>query len=448
MSRACAAIAVVVGLVATGFAADGALPYTASVISAKAVVRSGAGLEFYETDKLAKGDQVEVHRHDSDGWCAVRPPAGSFSWVPARYVKVGSPQVPANVGGIEKRVASRIGSNLSAARSSVSVYLEPGELVEILEVVEGGSKPWYKIAPPSGEFRWIHRRFLSAEALANVEEAAPRTEDRGARDEGTVAKVAPAEAAPSKVEKKWTSKSATVARPPASEAPAKEAAAPANTKSAAIASAVAKSAQRTDSEKSKSGAAEKTSAEPVKEEPSAPTVVAQLGALNLRLAAEVAHEPIEWQLSPLRDEAKRLLEAAASPDERDRAQLMLERIARFEDLRRRRQSTDGLAAAPADAGNSLTGPSAESAKGEPIEDDPRFDGSGKLISVHSSKPEAPRYALTDDDNRVVMLISPSPGVNLQAHVGNRVGIRGIRGYVPGVDKPHLTAQRVTSLGRH
>jgi uncharacterized protein YraI len=411
-------------LAATVSVAEASFPYTAKVNS-KAVVRSGAGEEYYETDKLAKGDEVEVHEHDGDGWCAMRPPANSFSWVPARYVKVGSPEVPASVGVVQKRVASRIGSNLSAARSAVSVYLEPGELVEIVELVEGGSKPWYKILPPSGEFRWIHKRFLAGAELADAEPSPPAKKSIEADDKAETAE------APAKPKQEWTSKSASVARQRSSQ-PAKSDSNPPASKSTATAS-------RTKSDPVTDKSANSTEEKPKEKENESPKIAVQLVALNLRLSGEVAREPHEWDLDPLRDEAKQLLQAATLVEDRTRAESMLQRIARFDDLRRRRETTDQVASAIPSAAK-------EVAKGEPIEDDPRFDGTGKLVAIHSNKPEAPQYALTDEENRVVILISPSPGVNLQAHVGSQVGIRGIRGYAPGVDKPHLTAQRVTSLG--
>ena len=45
-------------------------PYTACVNSADVFVRSGPGKNYYPTDKLSKGDKVEVYRHDPGGWCA------------------------------------------------------------------------------------------------------------------------------------------------------------------------------------------------------------------------------------------------------------------------------------------------------------------------------------------------------------------------------------------
>jgi hypothetical protein len=45
-------------------------------------------------------------------------------------------------------------------------------------------------------------------------------------------------------------------------------------------------------------------------------------------------------------------------------------------------------------------------------------------------------------------VSPTPGLNLQRYVRKQVGIFGLRGYVPTLNKPHVTAERVVDLDRH
>lgn len=61
-------------------------PYVAYVNSADVYVRSGPGRNYYPTDKLRKGEQVEVYRHDPGGWYAIRPPRQSFAWVSKRHL--------------------------------------------------------------------------------------------------------------------------------------------------------------------------------------------------------------------------------------------------------------------------------------------------------------------------------------------------------------------------
>ena len=135
-------------------------PYTALVTADGAAVRSGPGIDFYPVLQLQTGDKVEVY-HEQDDWCAIRPPIGSFSWVSAKYVHLGS----GNIGTVlADGLAARIGSNDSDDCETVQVTLKKGESVFILERRETPDNPaspvWLKIAPPSGEFRWIHRSAL------------------------------------------------------------------------------------------------------------------------------------------------------------------------------------------------------------------------------------------------------------------------------------------------
>jgi len=131
-------------------------PYKALVIAENAYTRSGPGQDYYPTDPLRRGQEIEVYRHNTDGWCAIRPVEGSFTWVPGRYLRPTEGHLAAVT---DEGVAARVGSGVSNARDVVQVRLHQGEVVEILETPrgadwdEGGG--WYKIAPPSGEFRWV-----------------------------------------------------------------------------------------------------------------------------------------------------------------------------------------------------------------------------------------------------------------------------------------------------
>src|SRR5688500_1613494 len=68
--------------------AAGDFPYVAYVIEADTYVRSGPGNQHYPTGQLPAGYAVEVYRHDDGGWCAIRPPEGSFSLAPAHQLRI------------------------------------------------------------------------------------------------------------------------------------------------------------------------------------------------------------------------------------------------------------------------------------------------------------------------------------------------------------------------
>ena len=140
-----------------------AFPYKACVTADDVYVRSGPGDNYYPTDKLKAGTEVEVYRHDPGGWFAIRPPKGSFSWVSSRHLQFDGNHL-ATVSG--ERVAARVGSRLSDLRDVIQVRLHNGEAVEVVEPrrnAQSGDETtaaWCKIAPPSGEFRWVSGRFV------------------------------------------------------------------------------------------------------------------------------------------------------------------------------------------------------------------------------------------------------------------------------------------------
>ena len=154
--------AAVIGLAAIAAPAQQPdFPYTAYVSIGAAYVRSGPGKHYYPADKLVRGDAVEVYREDPGGWLAIRPPRGSFSWVPASQLQPTKHNLAIVIGD---RVASHVGSKLDESHDVVQVRLERGEAVEIVAAepltVDGQQELWCKISPPSGEFRWIYGKFV------------------------------------------------------------------------------------------------------------------------------------------------------------------------------------------------------------------------------------------------------------------------------------------------
>lgn len=140
-------------------------PYVAFVTSTNAFVRSGPSERHYPTSSLASGAAVEVFRHDSDGWCAVRPPHNAFSLVPKQSLRILDEQTAEVI--VDDAVA-RVGSQLSPQKQAVQVMLKKGERVQLLEpsIPAGGAQAnsdWVRIAPPAGEFRWIAAKELSLE---------------------------------------------------------------------------------------------------------------------------------------------------------------------------------------------------------------------------------------------------------------------------------------------
>src|SRR3990170_388270 len=120
-------------------------PYKTLVAADDVYVRSGPGQNYYPTDKLKRGQEVEVYRHDPGGWCAIRPVDGSFSWVSGRFLKPTDDNLAVVT---EDGVSARVGSRFSDIREVVQVRLQKGEVIEILDPPPRGAgwgeNTWFK----------------------------------------------------------------------------------------------------------------------------------------------------------------------------------------------------------------------------------------------------------------------------------------------------------------
>jgi hypothetical protein len=158
-------------------------PYDVYVDQEQVVARCGPGGEYYRTDPLRHGQKLEVYLEAEKGWLGVRPPEGSFSWVTADAIQLDRSGKIGKV--IEDGTLSWIGTHLGKARKYLwQVQLAAGETVTILGRAEregpDGPQLWYRIAPPAGEFRWVHRD----QVVENPEELLrdkPKASDRYAQ---------------------------------------------------------------------------------------------------------------------------------------------------------------------------------------------------------------------------------------------------------------------------
>jgi uncharacterized protein YraI len=348
-------------------------PYVAYVNSADVYVRSGPGRDYYPTDKLQKGEKVEVYRHDPGGWLAIRPPRQSFSWVSTRHLDPVEDRLAVVNNG---RVVARVGSTFSDVRDVIQVRLEKGEQVELLNSPATDS-PWCKIAPPAGEFRWVFSKFVESDLPADV-----------ARDEREAAGLSD----------------------PADDV-----------------------SESRDGVRLASGA-QKTAREPRIATRQAPRVDVtnesgrqrELDRIDLELSGMVVEEITTWSFGPLNERANALLEQGQTPAERGRARQMVDKLARFEDIKKRHDAIRNPQPATP-SGLAAENPAARTVV------DPRFDGVGRLAPVVSQRQGAPQFALID----------ASPGVNLRPYVDKQVGVNGQRGYRTDLQREHINVQRVT-----
>jgi hypothetical protein len=172
----------------------------------------------------------------------------------------------------------------------------------------------------------------------------------------------------------------------------------------------------------------------------------RLRDLDLKLALAVAKPVDDWQLSDLSEDANELISRGPTTVDRGRAQLFVEKLDEFVRLRSRYQ-TAGITSRPASVDR--TASSVQPARPTPSSGfDPRFDGVGWLYPVHSRNQASPPYALLDANGTILHFVSPAPGFNLHRYLRKEIGVFGHQAISASLDKPHVTAERVVSLARH
>jgi SH3-like domain-containing protein len=383
--------------------AEPSFPYKATVVSDDVYVRSGPGQDYYPTSKLKRGEEVEVYRHDPGGWCRIRPVEGSFTWVSGRFLKPTKHNMAVVT---QDGIAARVGSRFSDTRDVIQVRLHKDEVVEILEAppADGhGANQWYKIAPPSGEFRWVSSKYLDADyprdgirkRTAEIHDSDAMVDDRSVES--------------------W---------------------------------------RRHESSES---AGEALLARSARSRPFSPQEFqAELERVDLELTTMIIDpDPTTWTFDELRDRANSLLDHSRTAVEHGRARQLATKIANFEDIKRRQEEVLAMRdrvdrssrmyarLRPRDDANFGDRSARPDSAVSDIDD--RFDGVGQLTQVRDPKIGAPRYALVDRSGKVRCYVTPAPGLNLQRYVGHDIGITGARSEMLDERSSHIMARHITPL---
>ena len=175
LSSACVtSVSLVVSLLVvapTAAQAETAFPYQTQVLVDGAECRADSKSDATVTSRLAAGTPVTVVRHDPGGWCMIKPPPGSFSYIRPQYVRDfgngdGVVEVE-QVGSAPATAVVRIGSSVSDDAFTSGRLLRSGHRVTILGraiVNTGGGRrqEMLRIAPPPREFRWIRGDLLAS----------------------------------------------------------------------------------------------------------------------------------------------------------------------------------------------------------------------------------------------------------------------------------------------
>ncbi len=442
-------------------------PYVATVAAQEVDVRSGNGWDFYETSVLRRGDKVEVYG-ETDDWLAVRPPLGSFSWVSGRYVDV-------NVGNIGTvtvdGLAARIGSENSELCETVQVKLKKGEKLLVLdrkETPENSASPlWYKISPPCGEYRWIPRSALTSNAVqATSKRRTSPIVPVGFEEETRTRPVEP------------------LTPPPPLRTTAKHAPRQTTTATTSTTTAVAAAVKRTPTigDLGKPGeipplAELLADADPSrKQNPSTDSseVKKELDPFQkafeeLKQEARIAlTKPTEdWVFETLLKQGNYLYEIASTDEDLEKVYHLVETLQRTRAVRqeismRRQSRTSGSLPVATQAsgnqtyGNQTYGSNLAAAPRTPSlittaahqTEAPSYDVVGKLGEFQPRPLGHPPYAVVDDKEEIICLITPVPGVDMESRIGKKVGINGVLGIYQKPNEPdkrHITAQSVTEI---
>jgi hypothetical protein len=475
----------------------GPFPATVRVMADRTYLRAGPGDDFYPTERLVAGAAVEVWAVDPSGYVAVRPVEGSFSWLRACDVdpvsSLGDPPAgPApgrSVGVIVTDGAvSRVGSQLNDLRHVAQVSLEAGERVQVIDEVRIAAGRhaglWVRIEPPAGEFRWAWLGDL--EIPPGIVPPAPAVAATGStigdtRD-GNAASIGEAMAA-IKDASIAVAQAVSDAGPPAVDTQALDTQLATGGGAQALDTQLATrmgtplgvgapvappqqlgfmpSARRLFAGWLPRGTSVFDPATPVT--PVAVTGGAavsgdELADIDLALSLAVTGPAEAWNLAPVRERLRQVAARAATDTDRTRVEAIDARINRFEAIQSRHRTLASAPTPTADPSLQLGGmwsslsaiggrpvrpgvmPGGGSADGQPTWTPPDMtETSGRLATVVSRRPDAPRWAVVDQSNNVIAFITPQAGVNLAPMVGQDVAVRGARGYMPEYKRPYVVA---------
>lgn len=435
------------------------LPAKVRVAADHTYLRAGPSDDFYPTERLAKDAEVEIWAFDASGYAAVRPVAGGFSWVRAADIDDeallddgtvnAAPAAEGRVGVVvEDGAVARIGSQLNELRHVAQVRLEAGERVRILEEVRipAGRHAglWMRIEPPAGEFRWAKLTDLALPPSLAAFAPRPTTPDASASSALAALKDAGAAVAAA-VEEVRDAASAdplvTQSAPPALEPvplsqrlfggwlPMGSGVLEASSRPAPVAVTSGGGAVATD----------------------------ELADIDLSLSLAVTGPPEQMNLSQIRERLRVAAAKTTSQSDRLRAEAIDARLTRFEAIQGKYHAL--ASAQPADASplklgsmwSSLSAlgtrpvrpgvlPGGGPADGQPTWTPPSTtEMTGRLATVVSRRPDAPRWAIVDEQNTVLVFVTPQAGLNLAPLVGQQVSVRGAQGYMPEYKRPYMVA---------
>jgi hypothetical protein len=400
-------------------------PALGYVVSEAAHVRESPSFESYVCDHLTRGQRVEIHRREGE-WLAIRPTARCYSWIRADLVEVTRGRLGRVLDSGSK---VWVGSLDGVAEHNSQIQLEHGDSVIVLESSAStqpvskstgnlAEKRWLKVAPPDGEFRWIHEKRVHMPRASRNSRLEQTRDDRSDWSQR--------EPSPKTAELRPSNRS-----PPFQEEIVR------------MRLALAKMVIR-----------------PI-EDWEMPRLRADFDDLTNRSRTT-------WQRAQLARLAESFgdvesqydeflaLDSGPAPQTLDIARLV--RVAEPIQL----PSSARVARSPRPQ-KSLEIDQLGAEIGDRIEDSEErletgfvgetfrahYDLIGRIMPIYSEQPRTPPYGVLDDDGRLLALLTPTPGFNVRRYKGERVGIIGRTREMSSKGKQyqHITAEKVIMLDR-
>lgn len=430
--------------------------YTATVGADQVPVRSAPFHDQYVCSYLNAGDQVQVFRETKSGFLAIRPLYDSYSWVDAEKLDIHADGDHATVK--HARVPSWVGSyGDRQVRYGYTVLLNRGEIVTLIgqkKIALSSAQPshsYYKIAPPAGEFRWIHKRHLvndftgKPDSHAELAEAGPRESPKvslasftGSDESSQILTTTNAGA----YVPRWI-------RPSGQVGPFTQ------VKSDRIRDRVRpgqlqprmedKIPFRQASFRVQNAATENYS------------TVAELEFAVSQMATRPSEQ---WSIGLLLEQAQQILAKSGAADQ-GAIERVIERLNQYQQVKDEHQraatidvsklpprSTDlhtrNLPFTESDLDSSEVGSGILSAEARRT----AYLETGYLVRVRSSRNDSPEYAIVDAQGAIQVFVTPQPGLNLSSYVRRHVGVFGRRGYLYRLKTQHVTVSRIVDLDRH
>lgn len=478
-------------------------PYQALVLVDGASVHSGPGEVHYSTDSLQQDTIVEVYRHDPGGWCAIKPPKGSFSLVTESALeKIDDRLGKVAQDGVQAWVGTRTGI---VEKPLWQVKLREGEQVSIFGEAswphpDGHSNVWYQISPPAGEFRWIRISDLQLpKNMTDLPVAETKTAGRIRTNIGNEELTESNTVLTSGLQTQHQSfddfaREVDMPDPSFEDTPeppsennlainrgwrraktpvriADRRGIPVNQDpftTPAIAAPSTVDALSSNSDNSNLAAnLNKHNSIPNVDAATASTEIGHINGpaterirlLENSLTNEMLKSPEQWQLESILRQATSISTNSNLIHERQYATRLVQKIRSCTSIQSRFESAyanSSPSGVENRLANSNTGSSSKSTAGSGLKAPTQLDNNvqfGATYDAHGWLNQLvrgrgslqPTYVLENDKGQVTHHISPTPGLNLNRYLKSKIGIVGRRGFDNSLQLDHVTADRIVVI---